>query len=346
VAVVDDDSRPGCHVFCGGFRLLPNDPHQTRDFAKFMLKLTGEHKLTPVERFETKHFVALSNTGDEFTTKRLHNCELIYEQFFDHFRKKGFRVYEPSGKMMAAIFDTHTGFEAYMGDPMPLGVTGVYHPKSNRLVVYDYGSNDAFKAAKSVATGAGKQIRSDLDRIRYVETVNRMAHEWRTDTNISTIMHEVAHQLSFNCGLLNRDRDTPIWLAEGLATYCEATENGSWKGIGEPNAERLYVLAMTYSNPKMKRLPMTELVAGDGWRDNLNGQGALVGYSQSWALFKMLMEERPAQMKAYLELIYDRRTSGSRLSDFAKCFGTDLTRLELRHEAYMREQVEAWKPSR
>ena len=43
---------------------------------------------------------------------------------------------------------------------------------------------------------------------------------------------------------------------------------------------------------------------------------ALLGYAQSWALFRMLMEERPKQMRAYLTLIWDRRTSEHRLTDF------------------------------
>jgi hypothetical protein len=114
-------------------------------------------------------------------------------------------------------------------------------------------------------------------------------------------MHEVAHQLSFNCGLLNRDGDVSLWLAEGLATYCEATENGGWQGLGEPNTERLRVLWTLVKNPQQKRVPLRELIVSDAWRDANNGQMGLMGYAQSWALFKMLMDERPQQMKKYLE---------------------------------------------
>ena len=67
----------------------------------------------------------------------------------------------------------------------------------------------------------------------------------------------------------------------------------------------------------------------------------LPGYAQSWALFRMLMEERPAALRGYLELVRARRTPDHRLADFAECFGADLDRLELRHEQYMKEQVEA-----
>ena len=160
VAVADDDSRPGCHVTCGGFRLLPGDPYQMRDFAQYMIKLTDEHNLPPVERFETKHFVALSNTGDEFTAMRMNNCEVIYDLFYQHFRSQGFRVYEPSSKLMTAIFDNQDGFDAYVGLHLPAGVTGMYHPRSNRLVVYDYGANNNFQAQKEAAKAKGRTIGS------------------------------------------------------------------------------------------------------------------------------------------------------------------------------------------
>src|SRR5262249_46237317 len=140
---------------------------------------------------------------------------------------------------MVAIFDSQAGLEAYLGHKMPAAVTGIYHPESNRLVVYDFGQNDSFVAQKRFLQQEGRRIGSDLDRQRFIATVNREAREIRTGVNIGTIMHEVAHQLSFNTGMLNREGDVALWLAEGLACYCESTDHETWQGIGEPNPERL-----------------------------------------------------------------------------------------------------------
>jgi hypothetical protein len=347
LALVDDDKRPGCHLYCSGFSIVPSDEFDGREFGRFMIKLTSEHKLPPASRFDSKHFLAMSNAEDEFAEMRLHNCELIYEMFFDHFRRRGFRLHQPAGKLMLAIFDSQAGFEAYLGHKMPPTVTGVYHLESNRLLVYDYGTNDSFVEFKKNVKIAGRQIGSELDRMRFVETENRRAREFRTGVNIGTVMHEVAHQLSFNTGLLNREGDVPIWLAEGLACYCEATDNLAWQGIGEPNQERLFPLAAVL-NAHAKFFPLRDMLSGDGWlREQKEAGGVLLAYAQSWALFRMLMEERPEQFRRYLALTYPRRNGEHRLIDFGQSFGSDLDRLELRFQEYIKEIVERYyKPRR
>jgi hypothetical protein len=343
VALIDDDKRRDCFLVCGGFRFVAADEFDGREFARFMHHLTAEHKLGAAARFESKHFIAYSNADDEFAEMRLNNGELIYDLFFEHFRKKGFKVHEPVTKLMVAVFDSQAGMEAYIGQRMPTAVTGLYHPKSNRLVVYDYGRNRAFEDAKKQARADARRIGSDLDRRRYIDTVNRRASEFRTEANIGTVMHEVAHQLAFNCGLHNRDGDTPFWLAEGLATYCEATENGAWQGIGETNPERIMPLIgpMHGQGPLIK---LRDLMERDDWMKDT--KTALLAYAQSWALFKMLMEERPAQLRKFIELNYSRRTNDHRPADFAAAFDIEVERLELRYLEFMKEQVDRFHPTR
>jgi hypothetical protein len=340
IALVDDDNRPGCHLFSSGFRIISSDDFESREFSRFMVRLANQHKLSPMSRFDTRHFLALSNADDKFAEMRLHNCELIYDVFFDHFRRRGFRLRPPAGKLMVAIFESQAGFEAYLGHKMPSSVTGVYHPASNRLLVYDFGTNESFVAVKRQVQAEGRRIGSDLDRMRFIETVNRRAREFRTGVNIGTIMHEVAHQLSFNTGLLNRDADLPLWLAEGLACYCEATDNQSWQGIGEPNPERIGPL-VPFARGQGRLIPLRDLITSDAWlRGNPPLDRILLGYAQSWALFRMLMEERPEQLRKFLRLIYSRQTPDHRLDDFGDAFGSDLARLELRYGEYIKEVVE------
>ncbi len=338
VALIDDDQQPGCHLFCSGFRITGHEEFENKEFGQFMVRLVNDHKLPPVARFDSKHFLALSNAEDSFTELRLNNCELIYDLFFDHFRRKGFRLREPTSKLMVAIFDSQAGFEAYLGQPMPAAVTGIYNKRTNRLLVYDYGQNRDFVAAQRQGEQDARRIGFDLDRRRVIETVNRRAREFRTEANIGTVMHEVAHQLSFNSAMLNRDGDVPLWLAEGLATYCEATKDTAWQGIGEPNPERMDGLA----HGQGKFIPLRELIEKDSWHDRANEGKILLGYAQSWALFRMLMEERPQQLRHYLAIIYERRTPDHRLADFVQAFGKDLPRLELRFGEYMKEVVERY----
>jgi hypothetical protein len=331
IIIADQDRQVGSFVYCTGFHVVQLENTEAKNFSKFMVRLAKKNKLAPPVRYESKHFTALSNADDHFSRLRLNNCELIYHLFFEHFRRKGFNLRTPPARLMVAIFESQTGFEAYLGQKMPLGIVGIYHPGTNRLVVYDIGTNPAFVAAKGEAIRRGKMIHRRIDEKRYVDTVERLAREFRTGANIGTTMHEVAHQLSFNTGMLNRKADMPIWLAEGLACYCEATENDYWLGIGQPNSGRVASIAAAL-NGHGQLIPLRDLLAWDNWRLTNN---VLVGYAQSWALFKMLMEEKPKALRAYLRLIYNRRTPDHRLLDFREIFGADLKAFELRYLHYL-----------
>jgi hypothetical protein len=343
IVIGDQDGRPGSHVFCSGFQVVLRGDEEARSFAQFMVRLAAKHQLAPPTRYDSRHFTALSNADETFTRTRLHNCELIYSVFFDHFRRKGFQLQPPPAKLMVAIFDSQAGFDAYVGRNMGSVITGMYHPQTNRLVVYDYGSNEAFVAYKQRALDRSRTVPWQFDRKRYVETVDRQAREHRTGTNIGTTMHEVAHQLSFNTGLLNRKGDVAFWVAEGLACYCEPSDHGAWQGIGEPNPDRLNTLSQVLAG-RGKLLALDELVISDRWRQAATDSfSILAGYAQSWALFRMLMEDQPRAMQKYLTSIYQRRTPDHRLTDFRQAFGPDLSRLERRYRAYLKQIVQEYE---
>jgi hypothetical protein len=333
ILLSDDDPRPGCYVFCGGFRLAAADDLEEREFAARVRRLEREKGLAPLSRFASRHFVAWSNAEENFTKKRLRNCEIIYQLVFEHFRRRGFAVQRPPAKLMVAVFDTQTGFEAFLGIKLPSAVTGVYMRDTNQLVVYDLSQNAGVVAGKQKAINDTRGIWSDQDKRRYLETVHRHLGEWMQDASVSTAIHETAHHLSFNCGLLNRTGDVPAWLSEGLACYCEPTDQGRWQGIGESNPGRAGVLAVVVER-KWPFIPLRVLLEQDAWR--FDSRAAVLGYSQSWALFRYLMQQRPAQLRTYLQTIYDRRAPDHRLADFGEAFGSDLARFEQRYFDYLR----------
>ncbi len=337
IALIDSDDRPGCHVVCTGFEVLDADEVNAREFTATVRQLERQHRLARLRRCGSKHFLAMSNADDVQTEYRLDHCETIHASFFRHFRRRGFDARRPAEKLMVAIFNSQAGFEAYLGQKMLSAVTGLYHPATNRLIVYDYATNRNFVAGKKRLDDEAKRG-SDLEREWKIVVFGRFVRDRRDDTNLSTMMHEVAHQLSFNSGLLNRDGDVPVWLAEGLAVYCESTVAGAWQGIGEPNPHRAGVLA----GPARGRgafLPLRALVENDDWiRKATTVDRVVLGYSQSWALFRLLIEEKPAKLRAYLKMIHDRRTAERRLLDFTAAFGS-LAKLERRYRAYLREIV-------
>jgi hypothetical protein len=339
----DQDERGGCHIYAGGFRITTATASAERladnddDFVRFMLDLEKTHRLTKFARFDSKRFTALSNASDKFSTQHVKYCEIFHDLFLDHFRRKGFSLHAPKQRLMLAIFDSPDGFDAFLGQKMPSGVTGVYHTPTNRLALYDLAANKGLIAMKELQLKQGTMIWNGRDRAHYLETVERRFKDAHFDAGLSTTMHECAHQMSFNTGLLNRDGDVPVWLAEGLACYCESTSEGSWQILGSPNPLRIDSLRQA----KDAYLPLETLVQNDLW---LRTPKVLLGYAQSWALFRMLMEERPQAFRKYLAAIRSRRAPDFRIQDFREAFGPDLTPLELTHHAYLRDLVSRHPP--
>jgi hypothetical protein len=337
ICAFDQDERPGCYVVCGGFTVWSRDDFNGKEFGDHMLRLCRENHLPAVTRFDSKRFLAVANADDVFVERQLLYCETLYDLFFEHFRKKRFTVQEPASRLMVAVFDSPAGFDAYVGRRMPNMVTGMYHTPTNRLVVYDYGQNRSFKEGSDKAREKMKTIPPTLQGRRVLGTFNREVREMRDDVNVGTVMHEVAHQLSFNCGLLNREGDVAAWLAEGLACYCEGTQNGMWLGVGGVNPLRVGQLA-AQKRGDGPFIPLANLIGSDEWLRRGDPGTILVGYAQGWALFRLLMEERPAELKKYLTMVYPRRTPEHRLSDFVECFG-NVEKFELHYREYIKELV-------
>jgi hypothetical protein len=86
-------------------------------------------------------------------------------------------------------------------------------------------------------------------------------------------------------------------------------------------------------------IPLKDLVGSDDWLRQGNEGTILVGYAQSWALYRMLMEDRPDALRKYLVMIYPRRTPDHRLADFVECFG-NIESLDVRFHAYIKEVVQ------
>src|SRR5262249_45602971 len=156
--------------------------------------------LPHLARFESRHFRAWSSADEAFTRTHLDHCELIYTRFFEHFRSRGFALQAPTMRLELVILDSPASFEAYLGKKMPALVTGVYQSASNRFVLYDYARNASLLAERARGEREGKSIGWHAERLRYLESVERWANDQRQNSNLTTVMHEVAHQLSFNTG--------------------------------------------------------------------------------------------------------------------------------------------------
>lgn len=335
LVIRDQDDRPGCHVYAAGFQLISTGASSDGDFSTYMLTLQERHKLPLMDCYTSKRFVAISNASDKFTRQHLKYCEIFYDLFLNHFRSRGFNPQIPANsKLMLCMFCEPKGFEAYLGRQMPAGITGVYHTPSNRLVLYDLAQNAYLLAGRENLLKRAESL-NPHDRMRITDTVERRYKDAAHDANIGTTMHECAHLLSFNSGLLKRDGDVPVWLAEGLATYCESTDEGDWQSLGSPNPLRIHDLRRAGG----KYLTLQQLMR-DEW---LRTPAVLLGYAQSWALYHMLMQERAVSLNKYLGIIAARKAPEYRLADFRDAFG-DPDAVERRYHAYLADLINRYPP--
>ena len=112
--------------------------------------------------------------------------------------------------------------------------------------------------------------------------------------NLFTLVHETAHQLSFNTGILNRQVDLPVCVSEGLATYVELWRPGVKNAIGGVNRPRMEALRQA-----VDWIQIGDLLADDMAFEPKTEQ---LAYAESWLLVHYLLRagSRQPRFRQYL----------------------------------------------
>lgn len=254
---------------------------------------------------QTAHFVVVHPPGD--FQKWATPFEDLFLRFGHYFSSRGFAVPEPDFPLVAVVLNTREEFDRFLSQHQAVDqqVLGYYAPRSNRIITYRQTVDD------------GGQLQ-----------------------DLSTIVHEAAHQTAFNTGIHTRFAACPLWVSEGLATMFEArgVHSSAWYGrIDERvHVQRLRLLLALAA--RKGEIDIAELVQHDG----LFRSDADYAYSLAWGLTFYLAETRPREYFAYL-----RSTAGAdhfaeygareRLEDFAAAFGGDFQDLNVRMWQYLRK---------
>lgn len=210
----------------------------------------------------TERYLAVGDAPSSFRTDALAICELVYQDWFKHFREKGFELDEPKSKLIVIALAGAKSFQAFTEED-PLGVVGGFYDRdTNRLIFYDF--------------------RNTPTAVRKPKEANTMA-----------LVHEATHQLCFNTGLLERKGDVPGCISEGLAMYCEQRPPNKHTEPGKVNVERLKVLRESTSNGRAGAwIPLDQMIANDDKLDPEVDPDALqLAYAESWLFVHMLMRQ-------------------------------------------------------
>jgi hypothetical protein len=266
----------------------------------------GKATSRPLRLAATERYQAIGDAEPAFIRATLADCELIAQDYADHYQANGFEIKRPARRLTLVVFLEARPFREFaekFAHDVPAAAMGFYSRTENWLVLYDIRNEPA--------KGRGG------------------AHH-----NVQNLAHEATHQLTFNTGLLNRRGDVPFAIFEGLACYSEVRRLHGRSEPGGLNGKRLNDLAHVQRRASWIRA--ADLFTNDKGSFGTTLDQMLLAYAQSWLLVYYLMKtpSRLPQIQAYLKTIYSRTDKKHRLEDAQQSFG-DLDRLdqELRRQA-------------
>jgi hypothetical protein len=280
--------------------------------------------------FSTNRYVICYNCDTEFAK----SCGTLFERlnraFINFFSKAGFEIKPSEYPLVAIVFGEERDFLTYasreLGEDMARNVIGYYSFLTNRMVLYDMQANASRKGLGNVGTRPQP---------------GRRGIEGLANANIATVVHEAAHQLAYNSGFHQRFSDNPLWLAEGMAMFVEATNRQApnWDRIGEINKPRLDLFRKRHFGADAVPVDITLLIQSDDLLRNKDT--ALDAYADCWALTFYLIRTHREQFFQYLKnlgkkpaLLQDNVEQ--RLIDFRAAFGEDTNQLQEDFVRYMR----------
>ena len=151
--------------------------------------------------------------------------------------------------------------------------------------------------------------------------VNIIACPPDAETGLAKIVHEAAHQLSFNCGLQKRKVMYPFWVSEGLATFFEQSMFSEYFVSSRYSSIRKNGLVKVYRHKKL--IPFDRFISMTSFDESVS---AVDAYAQAYGLFSFLIENNTDSLKKYLANLYKLESGGidkqMLYSEFIKAFGS------------------------
>jgi hypothetical protein len=279
--------------------------------------------------FSSLRYAVCYNCDQEFANSSRQLFERLHRAFTNYFEKAGFQIEPNEYPLVAVVFGNENDFLAYasreLGDEMARNVIGYYSFLTNRMVLYDM---QADAARKGLAQVKGKGASGPRDIGAFAEA------------NIATVIHEATHQLAYNSGFHQRFSDNPLWCAEGMGMFFEATnrQGANWNRVGEINRARLDLFRERHFT-NGERVDIRALIRTDDLlRDK---KTALAAYADSWALTYFLIKTRREQFFTYLKILKQKPalaqdSADEREADFKTAFGDDIDLLEEEFVRYIR----------
>jgi hypothetical protein len=247
---------------------------------------------------EKGHYLGIGDAPKKFREEALAICEIVAAEFFKHFSGKGFELTWPKEKLIVVILMGPKSYAKFEGVFIDDAIGGHFDLEENRLVMFD-------------SRGPGANPKEEI----------------KEQDNTLKLVHEAAHQLTFNTGLLNLKADIPLAISEGLATYCETWRPRRQGVIGAPNKRRFLGLQQGLDQG-ISWIPLKTLLQDDKVFDEAKPT-AQVAYAESSLLASKLLKDpaRLPKFRNYLAALRDKPDPARRIELATSHLG-DLDRLD------------------
>ncbi len=278
--------------------------------------------------YSTANYVICFNTSRDYAQWCGSLLERLHRAFTNFWRRKGFDLTKPEFPLVAFVFADKQSYGRFtlpeLGEAAD-SIVAYYSLRTNRITMYDLSGIES--------------LRKMMARRSSTVSVNQILSQPSAAPMVATIVHEATHQIAYNCGLHQRYSDCPLWFSEGIAMYFETpdlTSSRGWRSIGAVNNLRLRQFRAYQPHRPLDSLK--QMVTEDSRLREADT--AVETYAQAWALTYFLLNQKPKEYVAYLQVLSEKApqfwdTPETRWSEFRDAFGPDLDRLEAEFERYM-----------
>lgn len=277
--------------------------------------------------YETKHYVIAYQNEVAFARWVGGLYESRLYQAFNTFwvKKKKFGLSEPQYPLIAIIFGSRPEYQLYVDRELGPGqdMIAYYNLQTNRVAMFDLTADQ--RNPNQVLNDRG------IDQVLQNPAAIPM---------VATIIHEATHQLMFNRGVQTRFAESPLWLNEGLAMYFEAPDLRSRTGWRVPG--KIFEQRLVRFRQYLAARPADSLETLIQSDVRLRGADtAIDAYAEAWAFNHFLLNRRSKEYVKYIEHMSEKKvlredSPETRLKDFRRFLGEDLSELDKEFIAYVR----------
>lgn len=279
---------------------------------------------TRMHRYETAHFVTLSDCDASWTREKSALLERSHHQYFRWIDQIGLDLAPPDHKLLCVVFSDYEQYRSFakrVDNVDAPWAGGYFATRANRVVLFDDRQSPAIKEAMGKLSEHEAHIAQTRERARttarsgmqaMADALNQAADRLEGEVNankericahaermsMAKAVHECVHMLSYNTGLQLQGRVYPFWISEGLATAFETGNPALPFGPREEYEAREESFDRVVAENRL--IPLEKIVtvpAGIAGADELGDPV----YAQSYMLFSYLSRTAPDAMKRYLQ---------------------------------------------